>query len=100
MTCSSSLAMQHYSIEPRTTNSVEGYGLLSFLRTHKNQLLDTWFYSLKIASKKVVHKTGKVFGNEIADAVNKSNNDKTVTEEPFEEIIVAPEKREEILNIN
>ena len=51
-------------------------------------------------SKKVVHKTGEFLGNEIADAVTKSNNDKIVKQKPFEEIIILLEKREEIRNMN
>ena len=44
------------------------------------------------ASKKVVHKAGKYLGNKIA------NNDNNEKQESFEEIIVPPEKRDEILN--
>ena len=33
----------------------------------KKQLLDTGLYSLKTASKKVVHKVGKFLGSKIAD---------------------------------
>ena len=36
MTCSLSLAMQQYSIEPRTIKYVKGYGFLSFARKYKN----------------------------------------------------------------
>ena len=58
------------------------------------------------ASKKVVHKaveaTGKFLGNKIADAIAKSYDNKIV--KPHEnsrnviEIIIPPEKKEEILN--
>ena len=41
MTRSSSLAMRRYSIEPRTTKYVKGYGFLSLPRKNKKQLLDT-----------------------------------------------------------
>ena len=34
----------------------------------------------------------------VADAVTKSNNDKFVKEEPVEEILILPEKRNEMLN--
>ena len=55
---------------------------------------------LNTASKKVVHKAGKLSGNKIADAVVKSNDDKIVKpkhvtdEHPrnVEEIIIPPEK--------
>ena len=50
------------------------------------------------ASKKVVHKAGEYLGNKIADAVNKSNDDNIEKQEPVEEIIIPPEKREEMLN--
>ena len=56
--------------------------------------------------QKVVYKTGKFLGYKIADAVAKSNNDEIVKpkhvidENPgnLEEIIIALEKREKILN--
>ena len=68
--------------------------------------MDTGLDSLNTASKKVVHRTSELLGNKIADAVTKSNDDKIVKpkhvidENPrnVEEIIIPPEKREEILN--
>ena len=48
-----------YSTEPRTRKYVKGYGLLSFERKYKKQLLDTGLDSLKTASEKVVHKAGE-----------------------------------------
>ena len=60
--------------------------------------MDTGLDSLKTASKKVVHKTGEFLGYKIADAINNSNDYKRVKQEPVEEIIIPPEKREEILN--
>ena len=62
------------------------------LRENK-QSLDTGLDSLKTASKKVVHKTGEVLGNRIADAVTNSYNDKIVKTKPVEEIIIMPEKK-------
>ena len=50
------------------------------------------------ASKKVVHKAGEFIGNKIADAVTKSNDDKIIKQEPVEEIITRPEKRDKVLN--
>ena len=88
MTCPSRLAMWRYSIEPRTRKYVKGYGLLSFARKYKKQLLNAGLDSLKTASKKVVHEAGKCLGNRIADTVNK-----IVKEEPVEEIIIPPEKK-------
>ena len=98
MTCSSRLAMRRDSIEPRTRKYVKGYGFLSFARKYNKQLMDTGLDSLKNASKKVVHKAGEVLGNKIADAVTKSNEDNIDKEEPVEEIIIPPEKRDELLN--
>ena len=44
------------------------------------------------------HKAGEFSGNEIADTVTNSNDDKSEKQEPVEEIIIPSEKREEILN--
>ena len=48
-------------------------------------------------SNKVVHKAGEFTGNKIADAVTKSNYNITEKQKPVEEIIIQPEKRDEIL---
>ena len=72
--------------------------MLSFARKYKKQLLDTGLDAVKTASKKVVHKAGEFIGNKITDVVTKSNNDKSVKQEPVEEIIIPLEKRDEILN--
>ena len=48
--------------------------------------------------EKVVHKAGEFIGNKIADAVTKSNDDKIIKQEPVEEIITRPEKRDNVLN--
>ena len=58
----------------------------------------TRLYSLITTFKKVVHKAGIFLGNKIADAVTKLNDDKIVKQKPVEEIIIPPEKRDEILN--
>ena len=68
------------------------------MRKYKKELLDTGLDSLKTTSKKVVHKAGEFLGNQIADVVTKSNDDKIVKQEPVEEIIIPLEKRDEILN--
>ena len=65
MTCSSNLAMRRYSIEPRTRKYVKGYGVLSFAKKNKRQLLYTGLDAVKITSKKVFHKTGEFLGNKI-----------------------------------
>ena len=70
--------MRPHSIEPRTRKYVKEYGLLLFARKYKKQLLNIGLDNVKSASKKVVHKVGEFIGNEIADEVTKSNNDKIV----------------------
>ena len=60
--------------------------------------MDTRLDALKTAFKKIVHKTGEFLGNKIADAVTEPSDHKVVKQEPAEEIIILPEKREEILN--
>ena len=89
--------MRRYFTEPRTRKYVKGYGLLSFARKYKKQLLDRGLSSLKTASKKIVHKVVEFLGNKIADAVTKSNDDKIVKQEPVEGLIISPEKRDAIL---
>ena len=73
--------MMQYSIEPRTRKYVKGYGFLSFERKYKKELLD-------------------ITGNKNADAVTKSNDDKIVKQKYVEEIIIPPQKREEIEKTN
>ena len=60
--------------------------------------MDTGLDVVKTASKKLVHKADEFLGNKIADAVTKSNNDNIEKQEPVEEIIIPPEKKDEILN--
>ena len=86
--------MIRYPIEPRTRKYVKRHEFLSFARKYKKHLLDKGLDP----SKKVVHKAGEFIGNKIADAVTKSSNHNTEKQEPVEEIIIPPEKREEILN--
>ena len=50
------------------------------------------------ASKKVSHKAGEYLGNKIADAVTKSRDDSIEKQEPVEEVIILPEKRDEIID--
>ena len=64
------------------------------LQEKKKQFLDTGLDALK----KVIHKAGESTGSKITDAVTKSNNDKIVKQEPVEEMINPPEKKNEILN--
>ena len=60
----------------------------------KKQLLDRGLD----ASKKEVHKAGEFLKTKIADAITKSSNYNIEKKKPVEEIIIPPEKREEILN--
>ena len=88
---------------PRSRKYVKGYGLMLFATNlsskYKNQLLDTGLYSVKTACKKVVHKKT---ANAVAQSYdNKIVKKKHVTDKNprnFAEIIIPPEKREEILN--
>ena len=61
--------------------------LKNYLTYIKKQLLDTRLDSLKSVSSKVVHKTSESLGNKIANVVTNL----------YEEIIILPEKSEEIL---
>ena len=90
--------MTRYSKKPRKRKYDKGYGLLSFARKYKIQLLDTRLDSLKTASKKVVHKAGEFLGNKIADAVTKPNGEKILKQESVEEIIIPREQKKEILS--
>ena len=58
--------------------------------------------AVKTASKKVLHKGGKFLGNKIPDTVTESNNDKIVKPDEntrnVKDLIILPEKRDEILN--
>ena len=102
--------MPRYSVEPRTRKYVRGYGFLSFGRNLTNkygkQLLDfatkTRVDPLKTASQKVTHKvtegTGEFIGNKIVDKTLKPKPVPDVNSINVEEIVIPPEKREEILN--
>ena len=86
--------MARYSIKRRTKKYIKGYGLLSFAKKYKKQLLDTGLN----APKKRVHEAGEFLGNKTAGAVIRSNGDNIQKQEPVEEIIIPLEKRDEILN--
>ena len=60
--------------------------------------MDTELDAVKTASKKVVHKAGEFIGNKTADAVAMTNDDNIEKQEAVEEIIIPPEKRDEILD--
>ena len=61
-------------------------------------MLDAGQDSILTTSKKVVHKAGEFFRNRIADTATNLLDNKIVKQEPVEEIIIPPEKREETLN--
>ena len=94
------------SVEPRTRKYVKGYGYLlfaiNFSDKYRKQLLDTGLGALKTASKKVVHKaaegTCEFTGSEIADKIVKAKPAIDENSKNIEEVIIPPEKREEILN--
>ena len=86
--------MTRYSVEPKTRKYVKRYRFLSFARKYETEIMDK---GLNV-SKKLVHHAGGFIGNNIADAVTKSNDDKIMKEEPIEEIIIPTEKGEQILN--
>ena len=65
-----------------------------FQENIKKQMLDIGLD----ASKKVVHKADEYLGSKIADAVTMSNDDNIMKQEPVEEKIIPPGKRDEILN--
>ena len=92
MTHFSSLAMQRYFIEPRTTKCVKGYWFLSFARKYRIQLLDSRLDFLKTAYKKVVHRAGEYFGNKIAATVTKSNDDEIVKPEMWKKYLFHQKK--------
>ena len=56
--------------------------------------MDTGLDSLKTASQNVVHKAGEYLRKKIADTVTDSKDDNTEKQEPIEEIIIPPEKRD------
>ena len=60
--------------------------------------MDAGLDTVKADSKKVVHKAGEFLGNKIADTVTNLKYDNIDKQEPVEEIIIPPEKRDEILN--
>ena len=64
--------MQQFSIETRIRKHVKRYGFVSFATQYKKQLLHTRLNSLKTASQNVVHKTGEVVENKIADALSRA----------------------------
>ena len=100
-----------YSIEPKFTKYVKGYGFLSFAKNFGNKygkkLMDTATKTrknaTKTASKRVVQKTAKatvdLIGNEIADKITSIGKPKEKQEmKEIEEIYIPPEKRQQIID--
>ena len=98
-----------YSTEPKTKKYVKGYGFLSFATNlsdkYAKHLLDTatktGLNASKTASKKVVNKpaegTDEFIGNTIADKIVKPKPPPNANSRNVKEIVIPPEKREEIL---
>ena len=116
-----------YSLEPSYRKHVQGQGFMSFAKNignkygrklfgkkyakkYGNKLLDNSISAgkdfAKIAGKKVLTKsteaTGDMIGNKIADRITKSSRNKTQNEddrimEETQELIIPPEKREQII---
>ena len=93
--------MACYSIEPERKNMLK---IMDFYHLQEIYPTNIEKKVLTTASKKVIYKaaeaTGEFLGNKIAGI--KSNDDKIVKANEnlrnVEEVIIAPEKREEILN--
>ena len=89
-----------YSTEPRTRKYIKGYGFLPFATKYRKQLFDTRLDAIKTTSKKGVFKTAETTGeflwNKSADKIVKPKH--VIEEYPrnVKEIIIRPEKREEI----
>ena len=104
--------MRLYSIEPRKIKQVNGYGFLAFSRNLSNKfekkLIDTatktGVDTAKSASKKVVHKiteaTEKLTGNETTEKIVKPKPMLYWKLRAVNELVIPPEKRQEILKTN
>ena len=100
-----------YSLEPHYRRYVQGQGFMSFTRNIGNKygkkILDNCLSAGKefdkIAGKKILTKsaeaTGDLIGNKIADksARNKEQKEDDRIMEETQEIIIPPEKREQII---
>ena len=103
-----------YSLEPSYRRYVQGQGFMSFAKNIGNKygrtILDNSISDgkdfAKIAGKKVLTKTaeatGDLIGNKTADRITKSSRNKDQKEddrimEETQELIIPPEKREQII---
>ena len=92
--------MMQYSIEQEQENILKNMDFCYFEEIFLTNIENS--YWILNASKKVVHKVGEFLGNKTPDAVTKLSDNKVVKPDEnsrnFEEIIIPPEKREQILN--
>ena len=103
-----------YSLEPSYRKYVHGHGFMFFTknignkygRKLLNKSIDAGKDFAKIAGKKVLTKsaeaTGEMIGNKIADRITRSSRNKAQKEddrmmEETQELIIPPEKREQII---
>ena len=89
-----------YSIEQEQENILKNMDFCYFEEIFLTNIENS--YWILNASKTVVHKVGEFLGNKTPDAVTKLSDNKVVKPDEnsrnFEEIIIPPEKREQILN--
>ena len=102
--------MARYFIELTTREYVKGYGFLSFRRNICNKYsksfldtaMNTRLKDTKTVSKKWVHKTAvttaKLIGNKTTVKIVKLNPTPDKNSRNFGEIIIQPEKRQELLS--
>ena len=98
-----------YSVEPKYTKYVEGYGFLSFARKfcdkYGKKIMDTatktGIDAAKTTSKRVVQKTAEVTadlpGNKISNKITLVHKTKS-KEDLRQEIYIPPEKRQQIID--
>ena len=99
-----------YSTEPRFRKNVKGCGSLSFAKKSGNKYgrklmgtaTKTGIDAAKTASKRIVQKTaeatGDLIGNKISDKITSIGKPKEKETKKMEEIYIAPEKRQQIID--
>ena len=70
---------------------------MAFYHSQENRRNNYWTQDQKLPKKQSVKRI-EFFGNKIADAVTNPNDDNIERQETVEEVIIPPEKREELLN--
>ena len=92
-----------YSLEPHYRRYVQGQGFMSFARNIGNKYGKKIFdKSLDVQKTIIAEATGDLIGNKTADRITKSARNKEQKEddrimEETQEIIIPPEKREQII---